>query len=76
MKTTTLEVTILEPNEGEYLTQTNLEEGADRTFSKKVFLAQDAMPSDWRAATQEEKDAYDAEQAAKFAELVQVGGND
>lgn len=70
MKTTTLEVTILEPNEGEYLTQTNLEVGADRTFSKKVFLAQDAHASDWRTANQEEKDAYDAEQAAKLAELA------
>lgn len=70
MKTTTLEVTILEPNEGEYLTQTNLEEGAGRTFSKKVFLAQDAMPSDWRIADQAEKDAYEAEQLAKLAELM------
>lgn len=66
MKTTTLEVITLEPNEGEYLTQTNLEDGACRTFSKKVFLAQDAQPSDWRVANQQEKDDYDAAQAAAY----------
>lgn len=61
MKTTTFQVRVLEPEEGFYLTQTNLEEGAERTFSKKVFLAQDASPDEWRSATYEEKDEYDAQ---------------
>lgn len=60
MKTTTFEVRVLEPEEGFYLTQSNLEEGAERTFSKKVFLAQKATPDQWRNASEEEKEGYES----------------
>lgn len=63
---TTLQVRVLEPETGKYLTQTNFEEGADRTFSKMVYLAQDAQESDWRIAEQTEKDAYEAQRSAEF----------
>lgn len=66
MKTTTFEVRVIEPEEGFYLTQSNLEEGTDRTFTKKVFLAQAASPGDWRSATPQEKEAYEAEQSQQL----------
>lgn len=59
MKTTTFQVRVLEPEEGFYLTQSNLEEGTERTFSKKVFLAQEASPDEWRSASEQEKTEYE-----------------
>lgn len=65
MKTTTFQVRVLEPEEGFYLTQSNLEEGAERTFSRKVFLAQEASPDEWRSATPREKEEYEVQQEGK-----------
>lgn len=62
MEQSTFTVRVLEPEEGLYLTQSNLEEGVERTFSTKVFLAQDASPNQWRSATPEEKEEYDKNQ--------------
>lgn len=62
MKTTTFQVRVLEPEAGFYLTQSNLEEGVERTFSTKVFLAQEASPDQWRSATPEEKEEYNQNQ--------------
>lgn len=59
MKTTTFQVRVLESEEGFYLTQSNLEEGVERTFSKKVFLARDASPDEWRNASEKEKKEYE-----------------
>lgn len=69
MKTSEMTVTVLEPAEGEFLTQTNLEEGAERTFSTKVFLAQGASESDWRSAAAAEKEAYEAERTQELHHL-------
>lgn len=55
---TTIEVSVLTPEDGFYLTQSLLKEGEDRIFSEKIFLAKDASESDWRIASQEEKDDY------------------
>lgn len=60
MKTTEMTITVLEAPDGAYLTQSNLEEGAERTFVTKVFLAQGITASDWRIATASEKEAYEA----------------
>lgn len=59
MKASEMTITVLEAAQGEFLTQTNLEEGAERTFSTKVFLAQDSTPTDWRVATATEKEEYE-----------------
>lgn len=59
MKTTEMTITVLEAPEGAYLTQSNLEEGAERTFVTKVFLAQESTAAEWREATAEERGEYE-----------------
>lgn len=70
MKTTEMKITVLEAAQGELLTQTNLEEGAERTFSTKVFLAQGASKSDWRAATILEKEEWEKQDTEQVLEMV------
>lgn len=67
---TTLQVRVLEPEQGKYLTQTAIENEAERTFSKKVYLAQEAAESDWRIANQAEKDEYQAQMEARLAGIA------
>lgn len=62
MKTEEFKVTTLISNTGCYLTQSSLKEGEERIFSQTLFLAKDALATDWRDAPQTEKEAYDVEQ--------------
>lgn len=62
---TTMEVRVLTPQEGFYLTQSTLKEGEERVFSQKLFLAKDASENDWRLAFQEEKDKYQSRATIK-----------
>lgn len=55
---TDFSVRVLEPESGKFLTQSHLNEGEERTISRKVFLAVDAQESDWRIATEEEVSEY------------------
>lgn len=56
---TTMQVRVLTPEQGFFLTQSVIEDGAERVFSEKVFLAKDANENDWRLATVEEKQEYE-----------------
>lgn len=52
-------VTVLEASQGGFLTQTTLKEGEERLFVTKAFLAQDGNISDWRSASEAEKQEYE-----------------
>lgn len=57
MKNSSYEVRVIEPDEGKWLTQNSEVEPDERVFSKKVFLAVNDSPSNWRECD----DAYKAE---------------
>ena len=54
----TFTVTKLTATENFYLTQSTLEEGERRVFTKVAFLAQDQPADCWREATEQEKEEY------------------
>lgn len=51
-------IRVLTPEKELYLTQTSIKETEERSFSKKIFLAKDASESDWRLATEDEKNEH------------------
>ena len=57
MKNSSYEVRVIEPDEGKWLTQNSEVSATERVFSKKVFLAVNDSPSNWRECD----DAYKAE---------------
>lgn len=61
----TLEVRKIEAPEGYYLTRTNYADGEQHTFTKVAFLAQGESEQNWKLATEEQKQEYDAAQAAE-----------
>ena len=64
MKTSTLEITIIEPQEGYYLTQANRKYNEQPILSKKVILSKADSPENWKEITELEGD----EMLAKFNE--------
>ena len=79
MELTTKQVELrkLTATEGMYLTQVDntLEE---RTYTKSVYLGKGELVENWREATDEERKAYEAEQARKDEEAYRraVEGRD
>ena len=65
MKNSSYEVRIIEPDEGKWLTQNSEVSATERVFSKKVFLAVNDSPSNWRECD----DAYKAEIEAEVAAI-------
>lgn len=57
MKNSSYEVRVIEPDEGKWLTQNSEVSATERVFSKKVFLAVNDSPSNWRECD----DAYKSE---------------
>lgn len=75
----TVELRKLTATEGMYLTQVDntLEE---RTYTKSVYLGAGEKVENWREATDEERQAYEAEQARKadeaYRRAVEGRGNE
>jgi hypothetical protein len=65
MKNSSYEVRVIEPDEGKWLTQNSEVSATERVFSKKVFLAVNDSPSNWRECD----DAYKAEIEAEVAAI-------
>lgn len=62
MKTSTLEITIIEPQDGYYLTQAKRNAEDSPILSKKVILSKADSPENWKEITELEGD----EMLAKF----------
>lgn len=62
MKKSNYTVQIIEPNEGYTLTQAKEVEVQDRILSKKIFLAVNDSPDNWKEITDKEADEIRAEQ--------------
>lgn len=62
MKKSNYTVQIIEPNEGYTLTQAANIEAKDRILSKKIFLAVNDSPDNWKEITNTEAEAIKAEQ--------------
>lgn len=66
MKQTGIIPSVLEPEDGNVLTQAaeNIPL-SERVYSDKVFLASNDSPANWREITQAEADAYKAQAATE-----------
>ena len=64
MKQSTYSVTILEPTDGHTLTQSGEVEIQERILSKKVFLAVNDHPSNWKEITDAEAEEIRKEREA------------
>ena len=62
MKKSNYTVQIIEPSEGYTLTQSANVEVADRILSKKIFLAVNDSPDNWKEITDAEADEIRVEQ--------------
>lgn len=62
MKKSNYTVQIIEPSEGYTLTQSKDVEVQDRILSKKIFLAVNDSPDNWKEITNAEAEAIKAEQ--------------
>lgn len=62
MKKSNYTVQIIEPSEGYTLTQSKEVEVQDRILSKKIFLAVNDSPDNWKEITEAEAEAIKAEQ--------------
>lgn len=62
MKKSNYTVQIIEPSEGYTLTQSKDVEVQDRILSKKIFLAVNDSPDNWKEITDAEAEAIKAEQ--------------
>ena len=62
MKKSNYTVQIIEPSEGYTLTQAANIEAKDRILSKKIFLAVNDSPDNWKEITDAEAEAIKAEQ--------------
>lgn len=62
MKQSNYTVQIIEPNEGYTLTQAEDMEAKDRILSKKIYLAVNDKPSNWKEITDAEAELIKAEQ--------------
>lgn len=72
----TVELRKLTASEGMYLTQVD-STIENRTYAKSVYLGQGETVENWREATDEERQAYEAEQErrVKEAQEKQLAGN-
>lgn len=75
MEIKTVELKKLTASEGMYLTQSK--EVENRVFAKSIYLAQGDEVENWREATAEEKEAYEAAEKAKMeAEIAKLRGDE
>ena len=68
MKKSNYTVQIIEPSEGYTLTQSKDVEVQDRILSKKIFLAVNDSPDNWKEITDAEAEELQAEQERLFKE--------
>lgn len=68
MKKSNYTVQIIEPNEGFTLTQSAEVDVKARTFSKKIYLAVNDSPDNWKEITDAEAEELQAEQERLFKE--------
>ena len=75
MELKTVELKKLTASDGMYLTQVN--EVENRVFAKSIYLGKGESVENWREATAEEKEAYEAAEKAKMdAELAKLRSNE
>lgn len=63
MKQTTLEIQVLRPEAGHYLTQVSLKENEQRAFSTSVYLAASDAPENWQEVDEAYKQQWEEEHA-------------
>lgn len=68
MKKSNYTVQIIEPNEGFTLTQSAEVDVKTRIFSKKIYLAVNDSPDNWKEITDAEAEELQAEQERLFKE--------
>lgn len=68
MKKSNYTVQIIEPNEGFTLTQSAEVDVKARIFSKKIYLAVNDSPDNWKEITDTEAEELQAEQERLFKE--------
>jgi hypothetical protein len=68
MKRSNYTVQIIEPNEGFTLTQSAEVDVKARIFSKKIYLAVNDSPDNWKEITDAEAEELQAEQERLFKE--------
>lgn len=68
MKKSNYTVQIIEPNEGFTLTQSAEVDVKARIFSKKIYLAVNDSPDNWKEITDAEAEELQAEQERLFKE--------
>jgi hypothetical protein len=68
MKKSNYTVQIIEPNEGFTLTQSAEVDVKSRIFSKKIYLAVNDSPDNWKEITDAEAEELQAEQERLFKE--------
>lgn len=75
MELKTVELRKLTASDGMYLTQVN--EVENRVFAKSIYLGKGEVVENWREATAEEKEAYEAEEKAKMdADIAKLRGDE
>lgn len=75
MELKTVELKKLTASEGMYLTQ--VKEVEKRTYAKSLYLGKGEVVENWREATAEEKEAYEAAEKAKMeAEVAKLRGDE
>lgn len=57
MKTSNINIRVIEPSEGYYLTKRNRNENEDLILSKKVVLSAKDSPENWMEISEEEGEA-------------------
>lgn len=68
MKQSTINIRVLEPSEGFYLTQKNKKDDESLILSKKVILSAVDSPDNWVEISEAEGDKLRAEEEAKANE--------
>ena len=66
MKTSTINIRVIEPSEGYYLTQANRKEDEEVILSEKVILSAKDSPDNWVEIPKEEGEALQKKVAAEF----------
>lgn len=66
MKQSTINIRVIEPSEGYYLTQKNRKEDEEVILSEKVILSAKDSPDNWVEIAKEEGEALQKRAAAEF----------
>lgn len=73
MKQSTINIRIIEPSEGYYLTQKNRKDSEEVILSEKVILSAKDSPENWVEIPKEEGEALQKKVAAEFMAKADAG---